>query len=45
MGDMDFWTMIVGSLAAIFLGLPARGFLGYWLMALLRFGWDVAAMI
>lgn len=43
MGDFDLMAWSVGALAVVFLGLPALGFVGYWLWALLRFGWDLAA--
>lgn len=45
MDDREMWAFTIGMLAAVFVGLPALGFLGYWAVALMKIGWEFAARL
>ena len=41
--DKEIWTWTIGGIAAVVLGLPALGFVAYWVAALFMFGWRLAS--
>jgi hypothetical protein len=43
--DKAVWRWTLGAIAAALVGLPAIGFVAYWVVALLKVGWELAARI
>ena len=41
--DREIWAWTIGGIAAVVIGLPAIGFVAYWVVALFKFGWGLAA--
>jgi hypothetical protein len=41
--DKEIWAWTTGLVGVIGLGVPALGFVAYWLVALFKLGWQFAA--